>query len=116
MYGLEMLEGMNNKEMRRYHREQRRKKDAIRQAIREGLIEYGEHSDGLLHALYDKIETLDLENKEATIIIEYIMPNKNKVDTKAVREAFKIIADYCKVINNQETVLLTEQPIKFELY
>lgn len=54
--------------------------------------------------------------EERTLIIEYIAPIESKVGIDAIRDAFKILADYCKVMNSQVCVLLTEQKIDFELY
>lgn len=73
MYGLEVLESMNNREMDKYHKEQRRKKDAIKNAIQEGLSDYldGERETvkhiiayDLLDCIDKHIDKLDLENRE----------------------------------------------------
>lgn len=53
---------------------------------------------------------------EETLIIEYITPIDNPFIIDRTRRIFKDISDRIKKFNNQECVLLTEQPINFELY
>lgn len=69
MYGLEVLESMNDREMRRYHKEQRRKKDAIKNAILNGLNEYDRKHKKIdfcsaFMYIEKEIDKLDLENQE----------------------------------------------------
>lgn len=53
---------------------------------------------------------------EQTLIIEVIIGENWNYGIDRTRQAFKNLADYIKELNNQESVLLTEQPIKYELY
>lgn len=71
MYGLETLDAMNNKEMDRYHKEQRRKKDAIKSIINDGITEFfgkRHYFTSDLRQHLNKIidnANLDLENQES---------------------------------------------------
>lgn len=72
MYGLEVLESMNNREMDKYHKEQRRKKDLVKIAINNGIREYLEQGrkhieniDLLFDCLNAEADKLDFENQES---------------------------------------------------
>lgn len=66
-----------------------------------------------LHNATGKYNGID----EPTLIIELIIWNDNYgVNINDTRRIFRELSDYIKLINKQECVLLTEQPIKFELY
>lgn len=72
MYGLETIDAMNDREMKQYHKEQKRKKQSIKNAMYDAVSEYFNHPkskhiencDVLLDCIDKEIDKLDLENRE----------------------------------------------------